>query len=82
MELDLIKRKLQAELDVSTSMGDVRLYKFLKDEILHGDESAADEFMLSDHGGYTPGELNAIKFRFMYLQGKNRQKASIPISAF
>ena len=82
MTLEIIKKKVQAELDVCDKIGDVKIYNFLRDEILDGDTSKADEFMLSDHGGYTMGELNAIKFRSQYLNIKNKQRSFVPGRAF
>ena len=82
MTFDILKKKIQAEIEVSNNAGDVKIYNFLKNDLLHGDESTADEFMLSEHGGYTPGELNRIKFRSTYLQTKNKQRSFVPGRAF
>jgi len=46
--------------------GPIRIYKEAL-EIL-GDPKKADEFMLSDFGGFTRGQLNFLKYQLNYHQ--------------
>lgn len=82
MTHELLKKKVQAEIDVTNNPGDVMIYNFVRYELLNDDEAAADEFMISNHGGYTKGELRAIKFRSNYHHMKNNGKVSITVQAF
>ncbi|MCR3905577.1 MAG: hypothetical protein NUK62_00920 [Tenericutes bacterium] len=82
MTHELMKKKVQAEIDVTNNPGDQMIYNFVRYELLNDDEAAADEFMLSDHGGYTIGQLRAIKFRSNYYQMKNKQQSFVPGRAF
>lgn len=46
--------------------GPIRIYKEVLEIV--GNQEKADEFMLSEFGGFTPGELNLIKYRLAYQQ--------------
>ena len=46
--------------------GPIRIYKEVLEIV--GNQEKADEFMLSEFGGFTPGELHLIKYRLAYLQ--------------
>ncbi len=69
MTNELIKKKVEAEIDVEQKMGDIRIYKFVLEVVDHM-QSRADEFMLSIQGGYTEGQLNKIKF---YIEHRKRK---------
>jgi hypothetical protein len=74
-----IREQIKSEIEASISpLGDVKIYKFLLSEIADGDVDAADEFMLSAYGGYTPGQLNKIKIQFF----RKQNQASNPVHAF
>lgn len=46
--------------------GPIRIYKEVLEIV--GDQEKADEFMLSEFGGFTPGELTDIKYRIGYYK--------------
>jgi hypothetical protein len=42
-------------------VGDLRIYRFILDELTYGNIEIADKFMVSPLGGYTRGQLNQIR---------------------
>jgi len=77
-----IKRQIEAEIEVhKRDFSDIKIYTFLVKELVKGDTDAADQFMLSPDGGYTPGQLNEIKRKANRIFNK-QSKAASPVIAF
>lgn len=53
-----------------------KIYQAVVD-FFDGDIIKADEFMISDDGGFTPGQLNTIKYEIQYK--KNRYLQSLAL---
>ncbi|OHE27433.1 MAG: hypothetical protein A2084_01630 [Tenericutes bacterium GWC2_39_45] len=56
-----IKHELFRHVNDWGGLDDVEIYIYLFEETFHCNESIADSFMLSSHGGYTESELEQIK---------------------
>ena len=82
MTHSVLKKKVIAEIDVNENLGDRKIYAFVKNELLNGDEEAADEFMLSSEGGYTNSQLKSIKSKINYFTNHSKSKASCRVQAF
>lgn len=63
------------KLDHSTS-DEIIIYKVVLD-FFDGDKDKADAFMMSRDGGYTPGQLNTIKYELQYRKNKYLQSLAL-----
>jgi len=60
-------------------VGNIRLYKRVL-LVSDGDEKLADEFCLSEHGGFSRGELNKIKYWIEYERKRYSKRINCIIS--
>ena len=80
MTYERIKKILQAEIG-SKGITDIKLYRKTL-EIIE-DEELAEEFLLSDDGGFTRGQLNAARYKYEHEKKRySNSKASNPVNAF
>ncbi len=73
-DLQKIKLKVDAEMELYSNPGDHTIYSFILNGIFYGDETKTDKFMLSDEGGYTERQLDRIKKQKKHFQNRNRIK--------
>lgn len=55
-----VKKQIQAESELHRKFGTGKLWSFLIQEIFHGDEECAKEFLLSDEGGFELSEIDRV----------------------
>jgi|GEM_PF-2972898 hypothetical protein len=60
-------------------VGNIRLYKRVL-LVSDGDEKLADGFCLSEHGGFSRGELNKIKYWIEYEKRRYSKKINCILS--
>lgn len=63
------------KLDHATS-DERKIYKVVLD-FFEGDTVKADEFMTSSDGGYTPGQLNSIKYEIQFRKNRHLQSLAL-----
>jgi len=54
-------------------VGDIRLYKRVLKHT-EGDESLADDFCLSDYGGFTRSQLKRIKYKMAWNKNEYQRR--------
>ncbi|MCD4826527.1 MAG: hypothetical protein K8Q99_02035 [Acholeplasmataceae bacterium] len=61
MTLEMIRKKVLAEMELYPTFGYIRIYTFVYNHVCNMDENLTDSFMLSNHVKLTIQELKKVK---------------------
>ena len=73
MTLELIRKKVIAEMELYSTFGNIKIYRFVYMHVCSKSIEHTDQFMMSNHVGLTVQELNKVKTQGFRNYKKNHK---------